>query len=129
MLFEFDRFHRRNPKPKAIRARTISARSIPTWTIPALVFSLFSVGCGNSAQPRNRQELKTFHPRTTVVITLPGETLKDVSHRTGFGLAILEGLNPKIKDGKMPGGVRLRCPVGQPDIRRVEQSPLKGTSQ
>lgn len=124
MLLEIDRYHPRNPRERAIPARAFSAR-----VILALVLIWVSGGCGNSAQPRNREDLKTFHPRTTVVITLPGETLADVSHRTGFALAILEGLNPKVGAGKMPAGLRLRCPVGQPDIRRVEKYPLKETFQ
>ena len=91
---------------------------------------ILCVGCSGSSPKRDAENSQgsviPLQPRTTKVISLRGETLEDVAHRTGFAISVLEGLNPSLVDVRLSKGVDVRCPVGQPGIRRVEQRPSKG---
>ncbi|MGB1772560.1 MAG: hypothetical protein ACPHP7_10045 [Planctomycetota bacterium] len=94
------------------------------------VLLILCAGCSGSSPTRGaenpRGSLIPLQPRTTKVMSLRGETLADVAHRTGFEISVLEGLNPSLVDVRLSTGVEIRCPVGQPGIRRVEQRPSKG---
>gem|GEM_PF-4791484 len=91
---------------------------------------ILCVGCSGTSPKRDagnsQGSVIPLQPRTTTVTSLRGETLDDVAHRTGFSISVLEGLNPSLVDVRLSTGIEVRCPVGQPGIRRVEQRSSKG---
>ena len=98
-----------------------------------LGFMLMCVGCSGpgktSGSGFQREPVKTLEPQTTTVLSLVGESLGDISHRTGFSLSVLESLNPSLAGVRLSAGVEVRCPVGQPGIRRVEGRTPKGSRE
>ncbi len=108
---------------KRERGFSLGKRIASSSNCAILVSALVMGGCAGGGEAKRGEMPATLQPQTTVVLSEAGETLADVSHRTGFALAVLESLNPGRVGQKLPAGVGLRCPVGQPGIRNVETRP------
>lgn len=102
---------------------------------PVMVLSfmlILCLGCSGTSERRGtagqQGSVIPLHPQTTLVTSFKGETLDDIAHRTGFAISVLERLNPSLAGVRLSRGVEVRCPVGQPGIRRVEKRTSKGAT-
>ncbi|NCG56866.1 MAG: hypothetical protein GWP35_08165 [Proteobacteria bacterium] len=86
-----------------------------------VILCLFWAGCGGGDQSPLRQDPpEILKPQTRIVFSRPGESLEQVAHRIGFQLAVLENLNPELQEIELNSGTQVRCPIGQPGVRKVE---------
>ena len=86
-----------------------------------VILCLFQAGCSGGDQLSLRKDSpEILKPQSRIVFSRPGESLEQVAHRTGFQLAVLENLNPELQEIELNSGTHVRCPIGQPGVRKVE---------